>query len=129
MNTQRRRLGVLGVAAKLDCHPRHPRLVKEKRLPPPDKLLNKNIWWEDVIDDLVEHGPPRKKKSSPNGTPPPGFGDGVCIFMTGRSWRQAVKNHKSPRVDLPPSTIPKRARQPSDRTLSLARQSKKESKL
>jgi hypothetical protein len=65
MNTQRRRrIGVLGVAAKFDCHPGSvPRLVKEKRLPPPDKLLNKNVWWEDVIDNLVEHGlPPRTKE-------------------------------------------------------------------
>jgi hypothetical protein len=38
-------------------------LVAEKRLPPPDKLLNKNQWWEDVIDALVERGiPPRPKK-------------------------------------------------------------------
>jgi hypothetical protein len=63
MNAQRR-IGVLGVAAKLNCHPASvPRLVKEGRLPPPDKLLNKNTWFEDVIDELVEKGlPPRPKK-------------------------------------------------------------------
>jgi hypothetical protein len=58
MNThERRRIGVLGVAIKLNCHPASvPRLVKEKRLPRPDKLLNKNSWWEDEIDVIVERG-------------------------------------------------------------------------
>jgi len=61
---QRRRVGVLDVAAKLDCHPGSiPRLITEKRLPPPDKLLNKNVWWEDVIDEVIKNGiPPRPKK-------------------------------------------------------------------
>ena len=66
MNKQgRKRIGTLGVAAKFDCHPASiPRLVKEKRLPPPDKLLHKNVWWEDVIDELVETGlPPRPKQA------------------------------------------------------------------
>jgi hypothetical protein len=58
---KRRRIGVLGVAIKLNCHPASvPRLVKEKRLPPPDKLLNKNCWWEDEIDAIVERGVPSR---------------------------------------------------------------------
>jgi hypothetical protein len=61
---QRRRIGVLDIAIKLGCHPASvPRLVKEKRLPPPDKLLNKNQWWEHVIDAVIARGiPPRPKK-------------------------------------------------------------------
>jgi hypothetical protein len=62
MNThERRRIGVLGVAVKLNCHPASvPRLVKEKRLQRPDKLLNKNSWWEDAIDVIVERGVPSR---------------------------------------------------------------------
>ena len=58
---ERRRIGVLDIAVKLHCHPASvPRLVKEGRLPAPDKLLNRNFWWEDEIDTIVEHGvPPR----------------------------------------------------------------------
>jgi predicted DNA-binding transcriptional regulator AlpA len=63
MNAQRRRVGVIEVAQKFHCHPNSiPRLIKERRLPPPDKLLNKNVWWEDLIDDLVEQGLPPKKE-------------------------------------------------------------------
>jgi hypothetical protein len=59
----RRRIGVLEVAKKLKCHPTSvPRLVRQKRLPPPLKLLNKNMWWESTIDDLIEHGLPKAKK-------------------------------------------------------------------
>jgi hypothetical protein len=54
---KRRRIGVLEVAGKLKCHPTSvPRLVRQKRLPPPDKLLNKNMWWESVIDEVMESG-------------------------------------------------------------------------
>jgi predicted DNA-binding transcriptional regulator AlpA len=61
---QRRRVGVIEIAAKLGCHPASiPRLVGEGRLPPPAKLLNRNVWWEDVIDQLIENGiPPRPNK-------------------------------------------------------------------
>lgn len=61
---QRRRVGVIELAVKLGCHPASiPRLIKEKRVPPPDKLLNRNVWWEDVIDAAIERGlPPRPKK-------------------------------------------------------------------
>ncbi len=61
----RRRINVLGVAVKLNCHPASvPGLVKQKRLPPPDKLLNKNCRWEDVIDAAIEEGipPPPKEE-------------------------------------------------------------------
>jgi hypothetical protein len=58
-----RRIGVPEVAAKFHCHPMTvPRLVKQRRIPPPDKILNKNTWFEDTIDELVERGlppPPR----------------------------------------------------------------------
>jgi hypothetical protein len=61
--TQRRRVGVLDVAIKLNCHPASvPRLVKEQRLPPPDKLLNRNCWWEDVIDQAIANGIPSRPK-------------------------------------------------------------------
>jgi predicted DNA-binding transcriptional regulator AlpA len=47
------------VAAKLNCHPASiNRLVKQKRLPPPTKLLNKNQWRESQIDQGVEDGLP-----------------------------------------------------------------------
>jgi predicted DNA-binding transcriptional regulator AlpA len=60
----RRRVGVIEIAAKLGCHPASiPRLVKEGRLPQPAKLLNRNCWWEDVIDAVIENGiPPRPKQ-------------------------------------------------------------------
>lgn len=60
---QRRRIGTLEVAEKLGCHPMTvPRLAKERRIPQPDKLLLKNQWWEDEIDELVEKGIPPKSK-------------------------------------------------------------------
>jgi predicted DNA-binding transcriptional regulator AlpA len=56
-------IGTMEVAAKLNCHPASiDRLVKQKRLPPPIKLLNKNQWRESQIDQQVENGlppPPR----------------------------------------------------------------------
>jgi hypothetical protein len=59
----RRRISVLAVAGKLNCHPASvPRLVKQKRLPAPDKLLNKNTWWEDEIDAAIEEGIPPPPK-------------------------------------------------------------------
>lgn len=62
--TPRRRIGVLEVAVKLRCHPASvPRLVREKRLPNPDKLLNKNVWWEQVIDDVIERGLPKARNT------------------------------------------------------------------
>jgi predicted DNA-binding transcriptional regulator AlpA len=58
-----RRIGVLEVAEKLKCHPTSvPRLVRQKRLPPPDKLLNKNVWWESAIDAAIERGLSNVKK-------------------------------------------------------------------
>jgi predicted DNA-binding transcriptional regulator AlpA len=63
MKTPRRRIGVLDIAVKLNCHPASvPRLVKEKRLPPPDKLLNKNTWFEDEIDALIARGLPSRSE-------------------------------------------------------------------
>jgi hypothetical protein len=63
MNAQRRRVGVFEVAQKFHCHPNSiPRLIKERRLPPPDKLLNRMFGGEDLIDDLVEQGLPPKKE-------------------------------------------------------------------
>lgn len=59
MHTQSndRRVGVLEVAQKLKCHPASiPRLVREKRLPLPDKLLNKNVWLESAIDEAIAGG-------------------------------------------------------------------------
>lgn len=54
-----RRIGVQEVAAKFLCHPMSvPRLVKQGRLRKPDKILNKNSWFEDEIDELVEQGLP-----------------------------------------------------------------------
>lgn len=66
MDTQKskRRIGVAEVASRLNVHLMTiPRLVREGRLPPPDKLLNKNMWWEHIIDDLIEHGLPRRGKT------------------------------------------------------------------
>jgi hypothetical protein len=62
---ERRRIGVLDIAVKLHCHPASvPRLVKEGRLPAPDKLLNRNFWFEDEIDAAIADGiPPRPKKA------------------------------------------------------------------
>lgn len=52
-----RRIGTMELAEKLRCHPASiPRLIKQKRIPPPDKILNKNSWWDGVIDDLIEAG-------------------------------------------------------------------------
>ena len=60
----KRRIGVAELASKLNVHLMTiPRLVREGRLPPPDKLLNKNMWWEHIIDDLIEHGLPPKSKA------------------------------------------------------------------
>ena len=62
-----RRIGVLELAAKLHCHPASvPRLIREKRLPAPDKLLNKNVWWEKRIDELIERGLPKAKQLTHN---------------------------------------------------------------
>ena len=56
-NRNRKRVRVLEVASMLNCHPATvPRLVLQKRLPPPDKLLNKNTWFEDEIDDAIARG-------------------------------------------------------------------------
>jgi hypothetical protein len=53
-NIAARRIGALKVAEKLMCHPASvPRLVREGRLPPPEKILNKNTWREDVIDAVI----------------------------------------------------------------------------
>jgi predicted DNA-binding transcriptional regulator AlpA len=58
-----RRIGVLELADKLKCHPASvPRLVKQNRLPPPDKLLNKNTWLESAIDELIARGLPKARK-------------------------------------------------------------------
>jgi hypothetical protein len=60
----RRRIGVLDVAGKLCVHPMTvPRLVREGRLPLPDKIINKNLWWEDEIDELIRRGLPRSNGS------------------------------------------------------------------
>jgi hypothetical protein len=56
----RRRIGVLEVADKLCVHPMTvPRLVRQGRLPAPNKLINKNVWWDDVIDELIRSGLPK----------------------------------------------------------------------
>jgi hypothetical protein len=66
----RRRIGTLEVAERLHCHPMTvPRLVKERRLPPPEKLLSKNVWFEDEIDTLVEKGLPPPRHDQAQVTP------------------------------------------------------------
>jgi hypothetical protein len=53
------RIGVLELAERLVCHPMSiSRLVKQKRLPLPHKILNKNFWFEEEIDALIERGLP-----------------------------------------------------------------------
>jgi predicted DNA-binding transcriptional regulator AlpA len=60
----KRRIGSASVAAKLSVHLMTvSRLVKEGRIPPPTKVLNKNTWLEDEIDQLIERGIPPKAKS------------------------------------------------------------------
>jgi len=52
-----RRIGTMEVAQLLRCHPASIwRLVKEKRLPPPRKTLNKNDWSENQIVEIIEAG-------------------------------------------------------------------------
>jgi predicted DNA-binding transcriptional regulator AlpA len=66
MDTQKvtRRIGVAEVAVKLSVHLMTvPRLVREGRLPPPTKMLNKNTWLENEIDELIERGLPPKAKA------------------------------------------------------------------
>ena len=60
-NITRRRIGVLEVAGRLCVHPMTvPRLVREGRLPLPEKITNKNLWWDDEIDELIRRGLPSR---------------------------------------------------------------------
>jgi hypothetical protein len=52
-----RRIGTMELAQLLRCHPASiPRLVAQKRIPPPRKILNKNDWDETQIVEIIEAG-------------------------------------------------------------------------
>jgi len=48
-------IGTMEVAGKLGCHPMSvPRLVRGRRgFPQPNKLFNKNLWEEGVVDAYI----------------------------------------------------------------------------
>ena len=53
--TEKRLIGTMEVAEKIHCHPMSiPRMVKQKKLPPPVKPFGRNLWDEDEIDKCVE---------------------------------------------------------------------------